>query len=130
MNFDLELLKELAIPFGVLITWFTKDRILNVLNIKKEENVTQGGNLENVQKALDLWQEMLDDAVRRHKAQVLELETITLKLKADCVALEEISASKDIMILQQSVIIEEQKALIEKQAAKILELKRRYESTN
>jgi ribosomal protein S21 len=117
---DWQLMKDLAIPLGAVVTWFTKDRILSALNIRNEKNNATGGNLENVQKALDLWQEMLDDAVKRHKAQVAELENIIGRLKLDYNELES-------MILEQKNIISEQKELIIKQSKSLEFYKKSYE---
>lgn len=129
MNLDWQVIRDLAIPAGAVVTWFTKDRILAVLNVKKETNNAQGGNLDNVQKALDLWQEMLDDAIKRHKAQVNEFEGIVSKLKTDFKELEALTHSKDVIITQQNTLIIEQKNLIVKQSNTILRLKKKYEST-
>lgn len=127
MEIDIELIKTLAIPVGAILTWLTKDRILSALNIKQEKNNVEGGQLENVQKALDLWQEMLDDAVRRHKIQVGELEGIIAVLKKDFKELEDIAKSKDAIIASQKALIAEQKTLIEKQSRSITYYKNKYE---
>lgn len=123
LDFDWEVIKSAAIPLGAVVTWFTKDRILSALNIKQEKNNATGGNLENVQKALDLWQEMLDDAVKRHKAQVEELEGIIARLKNDYAQLEA-------MIGDQKKIIAEQKELIVKQAKSLEYYRTKYEKNN
>jgi hypothetical protein len=119
-NINIELLKDLAIPAGAIITWFTKDKILNALNIKKEKNDATSGNLENVQKALDLWQDMLNDAVRRHKVQVEELESIINRLRQDYDELTKI-------LNEQKPIISDQKELIIRQAKSLEYYKNKYE---
>tara|TARA_R110000796_G_scaffold74629_4_gene167810 strand:- start:323 stop:703 length:381 start_codon:yes stop_codon:yes gene_type:complete len=118
---DWETIKGLSIPAGVIVTWFTKDRILQALNIKKEKNTATSGNLENVQKALDLWQEMLDDAVKRHKVQVTELEEIIEKIKIDLNRLESINEKLENMV-------NEQREIIKKQSKKIDYYKRKYDT--
>ncbi len=112
---------EIGLPIlTALVVWFGKDKLLFLLNLKKEENNVENGQLQNVQKALDLWQEMLDDAVRRHKLQVNELESIIVKVKNDLKQLQEISDSKDALII-------EQKELIRKQSKTIAYYKEKYE---
>ncbi len=105
MNLDIETIKSIAIPLGAVITWFFKDRVLSALNIKREKSDIESGQLENVQKALDLWQEMLDDAVKRHKLQVGELEIIIEKLKNETVELAGIIADQKELIIKQSKTI-------------------------
>ena len=118
---DMETVKNVLLPTaGVIVTWLTKDRILNALNIKKEKQVVDNTQLENVQKALDVWQDMLDDAVKRHKTQTAELESIIDKVKKDLKELQELSDKKD-------EIIYEQRELIEKQSRSIKYYKDKYE---
>lgn len=127
MEMDIELIKSIAIPVGAAVTWIFKDRVLDALNIKKEKSNVEGGQLENVQKALDLWQEMLDDAVKRHKLQVGELEGIIARLKIDFGELEELAKNKDILIASQNAVIAEQKDLIRRQERSIKHYKDKYE---
>lgn len=111
MDIDLDTIKNVLIPTaGVIITWLTKDRILDALNIKKEKNKVDSVQLENVQKALDVWQDMLDDAVKRHRAQVIQLEAVIVKLTDDLSQLEIISNQKDKVIKEQKILIEKQSA--------------------
>ena len=100
--------------------WFSKDKILHTLNIKKQESSNEGSQLENVQKALDLWQEMLDDAVSRHKIQISELESIIEKVKADLGRLTIINDNLELMV-------KEQRDLIAKQSKTISYYKAKYE---
>ena len=116
-----ENLIKIAIPLIVaVITWLSKDRILHALNIKKEEKVIESSQLDNVQKALDLWQEMLNDVVQRNKAQVQELEAIIERLKIDFAELKDISDKKDLLI-------KEQRELIAKQSKSIKYYQDKYE---
>lgn len=112
LDFDWEVIKSAAIPLGAVVTWFTKDRILSALNIKQEKNNATGGNLENVQKALDLWQEMLDDAVKRHKVQIGELEEVILKVKEEAASLRSVNESLEAMVREQKELIVSQSKTI------------------
>lgn len=121
---NIETIKDILIPVGTLIvTWFSKDKILHLLNVKKEKNEVDNTQLENVQKALDVWQDMLDDAVKRHRTQVNELELVIEKVKQDLKELNEISEKKD-------KVIKEQRDLIEKQSRSIKYYIKKYESNN
>jgi predicted transcriptional regulator len=120
-SIDWETIKGLSIPAGVVLTWLTKDRILVALNIKKEKNTATSGHLENVQKALDLWQEMLDDAIKRHKLQVSELDAVAAKIKDDLQRLESINEKLE-------AIVNEQRDIITKQSKKIDYYKRKYDT--
>lgn len=103
-----------------ITAWFSKDKILHTLNIKKQKSSNESSQLENVQKALDLWQEMLDDAVSRHKLQVSELESIIEKVKADLSRLTIINDNLELMV-------KEQRELISKQSKTISYYKAKYE---
>jgi len=82
MELNAETIKYAVTIITALGTFFFKERILTALNIKKEENNVAGGTLDNIQQSLDIWQEMLDDAVKRHKDQVAQLEGIIKKLES------------------------------------------------
>lgn len=121
---DIETIKDILIPIaGGVVTWLSKDKILHLLNVKKEKNNVDNTQLENVQKALDVWQDMLDDAVKRHKTQVGELENIIDKIKQDLKELQEISLAKD-------KVIKDQRELIEKQSRSIKYYTNKYEKNN
>lgn len=118
--FNQDVLKIMLPILAALVSWFSKDRILHILNIKKQESVNENSQLTNVQKALDLWQEMLDDAVKRHKLQISELETIIEKVKSDLGRLQTINDNLELMV-------KEQRELIAKQSRTISYYKSRYE---
>lgn len=109
MDINWDLILKLGAPIGVVITWLTKDRILAALNIKQEKNSATKGNLENVQIALDLWQEMLEDAVKRHKSQIAELEAVIEKIKQDLARLQTINEALEAMVDEQKEMLNAQR---------------------
>lgn len=68
--------------FPAVFIWITKDRIMNVLDIKVSKQNLEKHSLDNVQRKLDLWQEMLDDMVRRYKLTIAELNEVIESQKA------------------------------------------------
>lgn len=89
-----------------VVTWFSKDRILLALNIKQQSTNIEGDALGNIQKQLDLWQEMLTDQNSRSKQQIADLqadfENSVTKLKVELSELNEIIAKQKELIKKQS----------------------------
>lgn len=112
MNTD-NLITVIIPLISALAVWFGKDKLLFALNIKKEEKTIENSQLENIQKALEVWQDMLDDVVKRHKLQVEELETIISKVKLDLAKLEKINENLEKMVIEQKEFIAKQSKIIE-----------------
>ena len=110
----------ILIQYGVAIVtgvgiWY-KDVIAKKIGIKKERSEGDSVALENVQKNLDIYQEMLDDVDSRYKAKLKELElsfTETIdRMKLEIEGLK--GMNKDL-----SSFIKDQKDVIAKQSKRL-----------
>ncbi|OCK42530.1 hypothetical protein BA195_10160 [Tenacibaculum soleae] len=104
--------------------WF-KDKIATKLGIKKKENDVDNSSLNNVQKNLDIYQEMVEDLSEKYKQRIKDIEdsfdASMLRLQADLRALQALNE-------KFSKIIEEQKEIIRKQAKSLKYFQDKYES--
>lgn len=101
--------------------------ILEKLNIRQKKTEVESSTLENLQKNLDLYQEIVDDLNQKYKERITDFEDnfehSLSKLKLE---LEELRT----MNQQLERVIKDQKALIVKQSKSIKYYKNKYEPHN
>jgi hypothetical protein len=122
MNF--EDLKDYLIPaITAVVVWFSKGKILHTLNLKREEKNQETISLENLQKKVDIYQEMLTDLPNRYKQQITDLEQ---SFKNSMIRLEEEIGHLRVINQELKEIVQEQKAFIAKQSSSLAYYERKY----
>ena len=90
-----------------------KDKIAIALNWKKQKKEIDGQQLDNLQKNLDLYQEMLTDLDTRYKAKIAQIETdfkdSTDRLKEHIKSVEELNNGLKKEIKEQKEFITKQR---------------------
>ncbi|WP_431137472.1 hypothetical protein [Psychroserpens mesophilus] len=104
----IKILQWVGTAIGAVTLWY-KDTIAIRLGIKQGEKNLEKEALENLQKNLDIYQEMVSDIDARYKAKIVELEatfqaSIT-KLQADIVELQGINEQLSDIIKKQTARI-------------------------
>lgn len=102
--------------------WY-KEKIGTALGIKMKTNEVDNQALDNVQKNLDLYQEMVDDIDARYKKRISDIE--------ESFKLSMAQLNDDLQTLQTlnekfSKIIEEQKVIITKQRKSLSYYEKKY----
>lgn len=95
-----------------VVAWLSKDRILNVLNIKQKKTEVEDARIRTIQGNLDLYQEMLSDLDERYKRRLAELEAEIEKFRQ--------------LSEEMSTIIKEQKEFIDEQTIRLREYKFKF----
>ena len=102
--------------------WY-KEKIGTALGIKKKTKELDNQALDNVQKNLDIYQEMVDDIDTRYKQRIADIEeSFQLSMKR---------LNEDLLTLQRlnakfTKIIEEQKTIIAKQRKSLNYYEKKY----
>lgn len=74
MNIDFDVVLALA-PYVVgFLAWMNKDRILHVLNVKKQKSEIDNNNLGNTEEIVELYKEALDDLKVRNEQSKVDLK--------------------------------------------------------
>lgn len=74
MNIDFDVVLALA-PYVVgFLAWMNKDRILHVLNVKKQKSEIDNNNLGNTEEIVELYKEALDDLKVRNEQSKIDLK--------------------------------------------------------
>lgn len=120
MTIDFDQLKTWVFPIiSAIIVWLFKDKALHVLNLKREEKSQEAISLENLQKKLDLYQEMLTDVPKQYKAQISDLEksfsAALNRMNAEVGEMRSINQELEKLVTDQSAIISKQEKIITKQ---------------
>lgn len=74
MNIDFDVILAIAPYVGGVLAWINKDRILHVLNVKKQESEIENKNLGNVEEIVELYKEALDDLKVRNEQSKIDLK--------------------------------------------------------
>jgi len=111
----IELLKFAGLAIGGVTLWF-KDTIAIRFGIKQGEKNLQAESLNNLQKNLDLYQELLTDMEVRYKHRIEDIQSefnvSLLALRGELDDLKKLNNNLNIMI-------DEQEAMIKKQAKRL-----------
>lgn len=82
MNLDFPNIINYVIPaITGIIAWFTKDRILNALNIKQKKVDVDEARYRSLQTILDLYQEMVVDMNEKNKNQLADFEIELMRFR-------------------------------------------------
>ncbi|WP_048331008.1 hypothetical protein [Bizionia psychrotolerans] len=110
-----EILKFLGFAAGGITLWY-KDVIAMKLGIKKGKKDLQGDSLNNLQKNMDLYQELLNDMDLRYKARISDISD---EFNASMTVLR--AELDDLRHLNEKLklVNEEQDALIKKQSKRL-----------
>jgi hypothetical protein len=131
MNLNTDQLFNYILPVVAgIITWFSKGKIEHALNLKREEKNQEAISLENLQKKLDIYQEMLKDIPLQYKTQMADLEanfnaTIS-RLNNDLEAMRELNDELAIIIKDKQEIIDQQDKIISAHRATIAEYEAKH----
>jgi len=108
---QIKILEYVGTAILAITIWF-KDAIAIRVGIKKDKKDLEGSALTNLQKNLDIYQEMIEFSDVQYKARILEFEdnfnTTINRLKADLEQLKEINEKLKLFIDEQKVIITKQ----------------------
>lgn len=74
MNIDFDVILAIAPYAGGILAWVNKDRILHVLNVKKQKSEIDNSNLGNVEEIVELYKEALDDLKVRNEQSKIDLK--------------------------------------------------------
>lgn len=117
-----------AIATGVGI-WY-KDVIAKKIGLKKEIKTNEAMALDNVQKNLDIYQEMITDIDSRYKVKLQEVEQQFLesinRMKTEVNELKVMNAELIVFINSQKTLLLDQKEIIGKQSKRIDYFKKKY----
>ena len=106
----------------VIGVWY-KDVIGRKLGIKKEVKSLEASALENVQRNLDIYQEMITDIDSRYKEK---LRTMESEFIASLDRMKEEVESLRVLNAELTVFVSEQKTIISKQSKRIDYFKKKY----
>lgn len=131
MNLTVEQILVYILPLVTgVIAWFGKGRIKHALNIQKEEKTQEAISLENLQKKLDIYQEMLKDVPHQYKSQMADLEAnfnSTLdRLTSEIDAIKTLNKELEGIIQDKQEIIEKQDQIIARCRADISRYEDKY----
>lgn len=132
-NIDQILTYILPIIVGV-VTWFSKGKIDHMLGTKREIKNQETISLENLQKKLDIYQEMLKDVPNQYKNQMADLEsnfnaTIN-RLNSDLDSMKKLNDEMEGIIKDKQEIIEQQDKIISNHRATIAEYEAKHGPLN
>lgn len=117
-----------------VVVWFSKGKIEHVLNIKREQKSQETISLENLQKKLDIYQEMLKDIPNQYKSQMADLEanfTSTIdRLNNDLDAMRKLNDELESIIADKQEIIDAQDKIIARHRASIAQYEAKYGTLN
>jgi len=117
-----------AIATGVGI-WY-KDVIAKKIGLKKEVKSLEASALENVQKNLDIYQEMITDIDSRYKQKLLDVEDNFMasidRMKSEVLELKNMNSELIEFIAAQKLLLADQKEIIMKQSRRIDYFKKKY----
>ena len=108
---QIKILEYVGTAILAITIWF-KDAIAIRVGIKKDKKDLEGSSLANLQKNLDIYQEMIEFSDIQYKTRIVEFEnnfnTTINRLKADLEQLKEINEKLKLFIDEQKVIITKQ----------------------
>lgn len=114
-------LKDYIIPALTLLIGFKFDWIKEKLNVRQQEQGVQSSSLDNLDKGVDLYKELLDDLSQRYKDKIGQIE---IEFKSQLQRLQiEIDELRVLTKDQKDFIAKQSKSLAyyEKKHGKIIE---------